>query len=87
MPQNDPFMGHQRGLTSPASQQTVITPQDGVDLPIRPRVLRVLHGGDLALRDETGAVVTYGVQSGETVMFSPIGVEATGTTAVVVGWL
>ena len=86
MPQIDPFANHRRGLESPATHQLVITPQDGVDLPVRPRVLRVLSSGDLTLRDGAGTVITYPVEAGETIGFSAAGVEATGTTAAVAGW-
>ncbi|EBA18420.1 hypothetical protein RSK20926_11894 [Roseobacter sp. SK209-2-6] len=86
MPQNDPFAHFQRGLESPAETQFVITPVDGVDLPVRPRVLKVLTAGDLVLRDSAGSMITYPVQAGEILTFSAIGVEATGTTATVVGW-
>lgn len=87
MPQKDPFSTYNRGLTSPATSHFNITPADGVDLPIRPRVLRVLTSGDLALRDAAGVVITYPVSTGETLMFSAVGVEDTGTTATVAGWV
>lgn len=87
MPQQDPFGRFQRTLTSPADRHFPITPADGVDLPLRPRVLRVLSGGTLALRDGQGTVIPYPVSAGETLLFSAVGVEATGTTASVVGWL
>jgi hypothetical protein len=86
MSQEDPFQYSHRGMESPASHHFTIAPQDGVDLPVRPRVLRVLTAGDLALRDASGSVITYPVQAGEVLPFSAIGVEATGTTATVVGW-
>ncbi|UWQ81921.1 hypothetical protein K3725_22180 (plasmid) [Leisingera sp. S132] len=86
MPQTDPFASHRRGLESPAETHFAITPQDGTDLPVRPRVLRVLSGGDLAVRDAAGTVIVYPVASGETVAFSAAGIEATGTTATVAGW-
>ncbi|MBY6055096.1 hypothetical protein [Leisingera daeponensis] len=86
MPQIDPFTSFRRGLESPATHHIAITPQDGVDLPIRPRVLRVLASGDLAMRDEAGTVITYAVTAGETIGFSAAGIEATGTTASVAGW-
>lgn len=82
----NPFVNHKRGLDSPATKHFSITPQDGVDLPVLPRVLRVLTSGDLALRDEAGTIITYTVQAGEVVLFSAVGVEASGTTATVVGW-
>ena len=87
MPQEDPFAQFQRTLTSPASRQFAITPADGVDLPIRPRVLRVISDGAVSLRDEAGTVLVYPVSTGETLLISPVGVEATGTTADVVGWV
>lgn len=87
MPQTDPFHSHQRGLTSPASRHFAITPVDGTDLPMRPRVLRMLSTGTLSLRDETGEILTYPVQAGEVMMFSAVGVEASGTTVELVGWL
>lgn len=86
MPQIDPFSSHRRGLESPATHHLAITPQDGVDLPVRPRVLRVLSSGDLSLRDEAGTVITYSVSAGDVIGLSVAGVEATGTTATVAGW-
>lgn len=86
MPQTDPFANFRRGLESPATSHFAITPQDGADLPLRPRVLRVVAGGDLAIRDAAGTVIVYPVASGETLVFSAAGIEATGTTATVAGW-
>ncbi len=83
MPQENPG----RGLTGAAYRHFEITPADGVDLPVRPRVLRVIQGGGLALRDASGTVIIYPVRTGETVAISPVGVEQTGTTAVVAGWV
>jgi len=87
MPPNDPFSAMSRSLTSPATEHFAIVPTDGVDLPTRPRVLRVESSGDIAMRDAKGVVITYSVSAGETLQFSAIGIEATGTTATVVGWL
>ncbi len=87
MPQYDPFASHQRSLTSPATRHFAITPADGVDLPLRPRVLRVLAAGTLVLRDSEDDILSYQVSAGDMVLFSPKGVEASGTTATVVGWL
>lgn len=87
MPQTDPFSSQSRGLTSPATQHFAIAPADGVDLPTRPRVLRVLTSGDVALRDADDTVIIYPVVAGETLQFSAVGVEATGTTATLAGWL
>ncbi|WP_375699944.1 hypothetical protein [Pseudophaeobacter sp. TrK17] len=87
MPQTDPFADMSRSLTSPATEHFSIAPADGVDLPVRPRVLRVVSSGDLAMRDCEGRVITYAVYAGETLQFSAVGVESNGTTATVVGWL
>jgi hypothetical protein len=87
MPQTDPFAALSRSLTSPATEHFTIVPADGVDLPMRPRVLRILTSGDIAIRDDQGVVITYAVSAGETLQFSAVGVESTGTTATVVGWL
>lgn len=87
MPPSDPFATQSRGLTSPATEHFAIVPADGADLPLRPRVLRVLTSGDIAIRDAKGVVIVYPVVAGETLQFSAVGVEATGTSATVVGWL
>ncbi|UWQ53697.1 spike base protein, RCAP_Rcc01079 family [Leisingera caerulea] len=86
MPQTDPFASHRRGLESPAATHFEIVPQDDTDLPVRPRVLRVVSAGDLAVRDAAGTVIIYPVAAGETFAFSAAGIEATGTTATVAGW-
>ncbi|MEP0155211.1 hypothetical protein [Pseudophaeobacter sp.] len=87
MPQINPYYGKYGSITAPAVQHFNIVPADGIDLPLRPRVLRVLTSGDIAIRDDQGVVITYAVSAGETLQFSAVGVESTGTTATVVGWL
>jgi hypothetical protein len=87
MPQINPYYGKYGSITAPAVQHFNIVPADGIDLPMRPRVLRVLTSGDIAIRDDQGVVITYAVSAGETLQFSAVGVESTGTTATVVGWL
>jgi hypothetical protein len=87
MPTYDPFAAQIRGLNSPATRHFAVVPADGVDLPIRPRVLRALTSGAVVLRDVSGDVIAYPVAAGEILQFSAVGVEATGTTATVVGWL
>ncbi|MBT8152761.1 hypothetical protein KMP13_02380 [Epibacterium ulvae] len=72
---------------SPGVRHFAIDPADGQDLPIRPRVLRVLATGNLAVRDELGETIVYPVFAGETFAFSGVGIDETGTTADVVGWL
>lgn len=81
MPQTDPFASHRRGLESPAATHFEIILQDGTNLPVRPRVLRVVSAGNLAVRDAAGTVIIYPVTAGETFAFSAAGTEATGTTA------
>ncbi len=77
MPQIDPFASHRRGLQSPVTHHPSVTPQNAVDLPVRPRVLRVLTSGGLSLRDEAGTVITCAVTVGETIGVSAVGVERT----------
>lgn len=86
MPTN-PFKNFKKDLASPADQHFIITPVNGVDLPITPRVLKVLTTGNLSIRDKNGVIITYPVFAGDTFTFSALGVESTGTTATVVGWI
>ena len=74
MPQINPFASHRRGLQSPATHHLSVTPQNAVDLPVRPRVLT---SGGLSLRDEAGTVITCAVTVGETIGVSAVGVERT----------
>ena len=83
----DRFETLMRGLTSPATEHFEITPADVVDLPERPRVLYVEDGGVVMVRDSTGKVLPYTVDPGQILQFSGVGVEATGTTATVYGWV
>lgn len=83
---SDPFKTHQRGLESPALYHFAITPADGVDLPISPRVIKALSDGNVAIKDAKGVVLVYPVKAGEVLQISARGVEATGTTATTVGW-
>lgn len=87
MPQDDPFSNYARGLESPGETHFQIVPADGVDLPVRPRVLYVLAGGSVAIRDASGVVLSYPVVTGQILPFSAVGIDATGTTATVVGWI
>ncbi|WP_353399842.1 spike base protein, RCAP_Rcc01079 family [Pseudophaeobacter arcticus] len=51
MSQIDLYCGKYGSITATAVQHFPIMPADGVDLPKRPRVLRVLTSGDVAIRD------------------------------------
>lgn len=82
----DPYASLLRGLESPATRHYPITPADGVDLAIRPRVIRALTEGNVAIRDANEVIIIYPVLAGDLIQFSAVGVEATGTTATVVGW-
>ncbi|MEQ3625996.1 MAG: hypothetical protein ABNH26_08815 [Celeribacter sp.] len=82
----DRFENYGVGTTSPATRQYAITPTDGVDLDPRPRALFVLTDGDLVIRDELDAEITYPVTAGSLLPFRAVGIEATGTTATVAGW-
>lgn len=87
MPQVDYFERLRRNITAPGESHFSITPADGVDLPIRPRVLYVLTGGDLVVRDSAGITIAYPVVAGQIFHFSAVGIESTGTTATVAGWV
>lgn len=63
-----------------------ITPANGVDLAYIPRALYVLTSGNLAIRDKLGAILVYPVTAGQVIDFRAVGIEATNTTATVVGW-
>ena len=82
----DRFEGYTSALTSPGTRHYVITPSDTTDLDPKPRGIRVLVSGDVAIRDEKGVDITYPVTAGETMGFRAVRVLATGTTATVVGW-
>ena len=82
----DAFAHNAVGLEGPATRHYPITPSDTVDLPRRPRALRVQVGGELSVVDEAGTVVSYTVLAGEVLPFRAVKVRATGTTATVVGW-
>lgn len=82
----DAFKQHAMTLESPAIRHFAITASDTLDLPRRPRALRVQTAGNLALRDENGTTITYAVTAGELLPLRVVRVMATGTTATVVGW-
>lgn len=84
---SDPFQQHSRGLTAPADRHFAITPSDSADMALRPRVLFCLAAGTVALRDRSGADLSYTLEVGQLLLFSPVRVLATGTTATVIGWL
>ena len=83
----DRFKLHLRDLTSPATEHFAIAPADGVDLPERPRVLYVEMDGVVMVRDCKDTVLAYTVVAGQQLNFSGVGVEATGTTATIYGWV
>lgn len=82
----DPFQSHQPSMTAPADEHFAIAPADGVDLPVKPRALYVLSAGNVKIRDRKGVMVTYAVTAGQVLDFRAAGIEATGTTATLVGW-
>ena len=81
----DNFKYHASGLDSPAQRVYPITPNDGADLAVIPRALRVLTGGDLAIRDGAGTDVVIPVLACEIIPIRVVRVLATGTTATVIG--
>lgn len=81
----DNFQYHATGLESPATRVHQITPNDSADLLVLPRALRVLTGGDLAIRDAAGTDVVIPVLACEIIPIRVVRVLATGTTATVIG--
>ena len=82
----DAFASNAVGLESPASLHYAITPNNGADLPRRPRAIRAMTAGTVAIRDEAGTDITYTVDAGEVIPLRAVRILATGTTATVVGW-
>lgn len=82
----DKFEGYAPGLESPATRHMQIAPSDTEDLPHRYRVIRCLTGGTAVVRDDAGVEIAYSVVAGESLIFRPARIMATGTTATLVGW-
>lgn len=80
----DPFASNAPGLTSPARRHFAITPADA-DLAIIPRALFCTVSGNVVIRDEGGADVTYALVAGDILPFHAVQVRSS-TTATVVGW-
>lgn len=84
----DPFQSTATGRESPGMRHFTITPDNGADIPIRPRALRIGGNGNIAIRDEVGTDITYAVLAGDILPFSPVRVLSTGTTATpIYGWV
>lgn len=82
----DNFASFMRSWNMPGRRHGLVTPSDTVDLDPRPRALRILTSGALVVTDGGGVDVTYTVTAGETFMFSPVRVKASGTTATAAWW-
>ena len=82
----DNFAGFAASLTSPGEVHYLVSPSDTSDLNPRPRALKCIAAGTVAVRDTTGTDITYPVETGEVLEFRAVRVLATGTTAVVVAW-
>ena len=74
-----------RNLAGPAETFFAITPSDTVNLPMRPRGLRVITAGTLAVIDVLGVTTSFTLVQNEIFPISPVRILATGTTATVVG--
>ncbi len=84
---SDPFQHQARSLEAPATRHFGVTPSDGTDLPVRPRVLYCVSAGTAVLRDAEGADLPYELEAGDILPVSAVRVLATGTTALLYGWL
>lgn len=83
----DHFDDFTKTLESPADRHFAIQPDDSADLAIMPRAVRIGGAGTLAMRDRGGNDVTYMVTAGEVLVFRPLRILASGTTATdIVGW-
>lgn len=82
----DNFAGFAASLTSPGEVHYLVAPSDTNDLDPRPRALKCLAAGDVAVRDIAGTDIIYPMEVGEVLEFRAIRVLATGTTAVVAAW-
>lgn len=77
----DRFAGVDSGLTGPAENGAVVTPDDNNDLPIASKRLWIGGAGNVALVTIRGAALTYiGVPAGY-LNVRASRVKATGTTA------
>lgn len=76
----DTFETHARGLTSPAEHAFQITPDDGADLPVIPRMLLIAGSGDVRVTTAGGETLTIAGLSGQLAL-RVRRVFATGTTA------
>ena len=78
----DTFRRHGRSLTSPPEEAAVIVPDDAADLACVTRAIYVGGGGDLRVRMQGGAEVTFpAVPAGAMLPLRLTRVLATGTTA------
>lgn len=66
-----------------ATEWQLISPNDSVDLPFRPRGILVGTSGDVRMADERGTITTVpALVAGILHPFSPTRIYSTGTTAV-----
>ncbi|MEL6584463.1 MAG: hypothetical protein AAFQ36_11575 [Pseudomonadota bacterium] len=76
----DLFSKHASALDSPAHHAAVVTPDDGVDLPISARAIYIGSAGDITVTMTGGDTVTFKAASG----WLPVRaarIHATATTA------
>lgn len=78
----DDFVGHTIGLDSPYVHAVAVTPNDGVDLPFRPRAITCQVAGIVRLQwNPGGATSDHSIALGIPLRARPIRIFATGTTA------
>lgn len=82
----DNFAGFAASLTSPGEAHYLVVPSDTQDLDPRPRALKCIGAGAVAIRDAKGTDITYPVEAGEVLEFRAVRILASGTTAVLVAW-
>lgn len=70
----------------PGLNHFTISPSDTVNLAVRPRCIYCVSAGTAVLVDSDGVALSYTLVSGQVLPFSPVRVNATGTTATLIGW-
>jgi hypothetical protein len=85
----DNFENHSKGLDSPADRQYVVTPHDTTELDPKPRALKFLAAGNVAVEDAAGTIVVYPVGVGDLLQFRAKRVRSTNTTVAagnIIAW-
>lgn len=72
--------------SDPAVRHYQIAPNNGADLPVRPRAIYCQAAGNIVIRDVDGIDLTYAMTAGQVLTMRGVRVLATGTTGTYYGW-